>query len=66
MIKHSTGSPSGIFLLIAIIAVIALAPPAVQWIIISVVLAVSWFYNVNTTISFTEKDGDRHGEEKKD
>lgn len=48
------------FVLASIVAVIALAPPMIQWMIISVVLAVSWVYNVNTTITISEKGEDQN------
>lgn len=60
MIKHSTKNVSGAIVLASIVAVIALAPPMIQWMIISVVLAVSWVYNVNTTITISEKGEDQN------
>lgn len=60
MIKHSTKNVSGAIVLASIVAVIALAPPMIQWLIISVVLAVSWMYNVNTTITISEKGKDQN------
>lgn len=60
MIKHSTKNVSGAIVFASIVAVIALAPPMIQWLIISVVLVVSWMYNVKTTITISEKDKDRN------
>lgn len=60
MIKHSTKNVSGAIVLASIVAVIALAPPMIQWLIISVVLVVSWVYNVNATITISEKVKDRN------
>lgn len=60
MIKHHTKKVSAVVVIASIIAVIALAPPMIQWMIISVVLAVSWVYNVNTTITISEKGEDQN------
>ena len=59
MIKHHK-KVSAVVVLASIIAVIALAPPMIQWLIISVVLVVSWMYTVNTTITISEKVKDRN------
>lgn len=60
MIKHRTTNIFGAIVNASIVAVIALAPPLIQWMIISVVLAVSWVYNVNTTITISEKGEDQN------
>lgn len=60
MIKHSTKNVSGAIVFASIVAVIALAPPMIQWLIISVVLVVSWMYNVKTTITISEKVKDQN------
>ena len=60
MIKHSTKNISGVIVIASIVAVIVLAPPLIQWLIISVVLVASWMYNVNTTITISEKVKDRN------